>query len=100
MGENGRPGQFGHCCCGYEHLTAREIRVLCLVAAGLSNTRISESLHLSSHTIDRHLGNMLRRSSADNRAALVARAYYAGVLVPGIWPPSVSGRTCLPPSQV
>jgi Bacterial regulatory proteins, luxR family len=63
---------------------------------GLSNTQISEDLHLSSHTIDRHLGDMLRRSNADNRAALVARAYYAGVLVTDTWPPAQSGRRCLP----
>lgn len=93
---NGASEQPAHCCCCSEHFTPREIRVLCLVATGFSNTGIAECLHLSSHTIDRHLGDMLRRSSVSNRAALVARAYYAGVLVASAWPPAETGRRCLP----
>lgn len=85
------------CCCRSEHFTSREVQVLCLVAAGLSNARISEHLHVSSHTVDRHLVDMLRRSSADNRAGLVALAYHAGILITGRWPPAGSGRRCLPP---
>jgi DNA-binding NarL/FixJ family response regulator len=84
------------CGCEFGHLTERETVVLCLVAAGLSNAEISVRLHLSTHTIDRHLANMLRRSGAQNRAGLVARAYHAGVLVTGSWPPRPSVRRCLP----
>jgi DNA-binding NarL/FixJ family response regulator len=95
MDGNGVAEQTVQCCCCSEHFTPREIQVLCLVATGLSNTGIAERLHLSSHTIDRHLGDMLRRSSVNNRAALVARAYYAGVLVADGWPPAETGRRCL-----
>jgi DNA-binding NarL/FixJ family response regulator len=96
MGNRGTATQEDHCCCEFDHLTERETVVLCLVAAGLSNAQISTRLHLSTHTIDRHLANMLRRSRAHNRAGLVARAYHVGVLVTGSWPPRQSGRRCLP----
>jgi DNA-binding NarL/FixJ family response regulator len=97
MGNRRTAAQDAQCCCGeFDHLTERETVVLCLVAAGLSNAEISRRLHLSTHTIDRHLANMLRRTGAQNRAGLVARAYHAGVLVTGSWPPRQSGRRCLP----
>jgi len=51
--------------------------------------------YLSGHTIAGHLRTMLARSSARNRAELVARAYAAGVLTVHIWPPRRSGRSCL-----
>jgi DNA-binding CsgD family transcriptional regulator len=95
MDDHGVATLAAPCCCQLAHLTEREATVLCLVAAGLSTAEISSRLHLSTHTIDRHLGNMLRRSGAQNRAALVARAYHAGVLIIGSWPPSQSGRRCL-----
>ena len=95
MGNHGVAAREAPCCCGFDHLTERETMVLCLVAAGLSNAEISARLHLSTHTIDRHLANMLRRSGAPNRAGLVARAYHAGVLVAGSWPPRTSARRCL-----
>src|SRR5258708_32405506 len=42
-----------------------------------------------------HLRAMLARTSAHNRAELVARAYAAGVLTTHSWPPRWSGRRCL-----
>lgn len=86
---------FGPCCCGSEHLTEREVSVLCLIAAGHSNAEIAKSLHISGHTVDRHVTEMLRRSDVPNRAALVARAYSLGVLRTADWPPRQSGRRCL-----
>jgi DNA-binding CsgD family transcriptional regulator len=92
---NGLSGIFGPCCCGSEHLTEREISVLCLIAAGHSNAEIAKSLHISGHTVDRHVTEMLRRSDVPNRAALVARAYSLGILRTADWPPRQSGRRCL-----
>jgi DNA-binding CsgD family transcriptional regulator len=83
------------CCCHAEHLTAREIDVLCAVAAGSSTDQAAVTLHMSSHTITHHLGDMLRRTGAGNRTELVARAYAAGILLPGTWPPLWSGRHCV-----
>jgi DNA-binding NarL/FixJ family response regulator len=83
------------CCCREERLTPREIDVLCALAAGASTEQAALSLCLSSHTITHHIGDMLCRAGAGNRTELVARAYAAGVLQPGVWPPTRSGRRCL-----
>ncbi len=88
------------CCCHSEHLTARQVEVLCLVAMGKSTEQAAAMLHMSSHTISHHLGEMLRRIGACNRTELVARAYAAGVLEPGTWPPRRSGRYCVQLSAV
>ena len=42
-------------------LTGREVEVLRLVAAGLSNREIASSLILSEHTVHRHVANILRK---------------------------------------
>jgi DNA-binding CsgD family transcriptional regulator len=83
------------CCCQAEHLTDREIDVLCQLAAGLTNDQAAAAMGISGHTIAGHLRGMLARASAHNRAELVARAYAAGVLNPQSWPPRWSGRRCL-----
>lgn len=72
--------------------TDRELGILRHVAAGATNEEAAACLNLSAHTVAGHLRAMLRRSKARNRAELVARAYAAGVLVPGKWPPGLSGR--------
>jgi hypothetical protein len=69
--------------------------VLCVLAAGSSTDQAAAILHMSSHTITHHLGDMLRRTGAGNRTELVARAYATGILSPGTWPPARSGRHCV-----
>lgn len=98
------PGQPGPCCCDAEHLTERELDVLCAVAAGAGNDEVARVMNISSHTVAGHVQQMLRRSQSRNRAELVARAYAAGILIPMCWPPIRSGRRCLqyprrPPAQ-
>ena len=83
------------CCCHAEHLTDRELDVLCQLAAGLTNNQAAAAINVSSHTIAGHLRTMLARTSARNRAELIARAYATGVLAPHSWPPRRSGRRCL-----
>lgn len=77
-------------------LTAREISILCLVAAGLTNSEVSRRLHISRHTVAQHIANMLQRAPARNRAELVARAYAAGILRIAEWPPSSSRASLWP----
>lgn len=55
-------------------LTARELEVLRLVAAGYSNTMIASSLHLSENTVKGHVEGLLSSLNARNRAEAVAAA--------------------------
>lgn len=57
---------------GLEALTAREREVLTLVAEGLSNSVIANRLHLSDHTVKRHVANMLLKLDLPTRAAAAA----------------------------
>ncbi len=69
-------------------LTSRELAILCLIAAGLTNSEAARRLHISRHTVAQHIAEMLRRMQARNRAELVARAYTSGTLSITHWPPS------------
>ncbi|HEU0116976.1 MAG TPA: LuxR C-terminal-related transcriptional regulator, partial [Thermomicrobiales bacterium] len=60
-------------------LTARELDVLRLVAAGKSNRIIAAELSLSEKTIERHLSNIYVKTGAENRAGATAFALRQGV---------------------
>ena len=55
-------------------ITAREIKVLRLIAEGLSNHDIANKLFISKPTVRTHVSNILRKLYLDNRtqAALYA----------------------------
>jgi len=55
-------------------LSAREIEVLRLVAAGKSNRQIAEELVISTNTVDRHVSHILSKIGAANRAEAAAYA--------------------------
>jgi LuxR family transcriptional regulator, maltose regulon positive regulatory protein len=55
-------------------LSRRELEVLALVAAGLTNHEIAERLVLSEHTVNRHVANILRKLAVPSRAAAAALA--------------------------
>jgi len=54
---------------GLEALSAREREVLELVADGLSNAAIAETLRLSDHTVKRHVANILLKLDVPTRTA-------------------------------
>jgi DNA-binding CsgD family transcriptional regulator len=83
------------CCCHAEHFTETEIEVLRAVADGLTNLEIAAGQNVSGHTVDRHVTQMLRRSGARNRAALVSIAFRTGVLVVDEHQVRPSGRRCI-----
>ncbi|MEU0008743.1 PAS domain-containing protein [Streptomyces sp. NPDC006314] len=68
-------------------LTATQVRILALLAAGRSNADIAGTLHLSRQTVDYHLSRLRDLLGAATRPALVARAYVLGILSPQAWPP-------------
>lgn len=55
-------------------LSEREVEVLRLVAAGMSNRAIAEALSVSEKTVERHLTSLYGKIGAENRAAAVAFA--------------------------
>jgi pimeloyl-ACP methyl ester carboxylesterase/DNA-binding CsgD family transcriptional regulator len=61
-------------------LSAREVEVLRLVAAGLSDAEIAERLVLSPHTVHRHVANIRTKLRLPSRAAAVAVATRLGLL--------------------
>jgi LuxR family transcriptional regulator, maltose regulon positive regulatory protein len=61
-------------------LTLREIHVLRLVAEGASDREIARRLHLSPHTVHRHVANILTKLDLPSRAAAVAHASRLGLL--------------------
>jgi len=55
-------------------LSAREVEVLQLVAAGYSNAEVGHQLGLSASTIKAHLARIARKLGTGDRAHLVALA--------------------------
>jgi DNA-binding NarL/FixJ family response regulator len=60
---------------GSQGLTARELQVLRLVAAGRTNKAIAAELVLSERTVDRHVSNIFTKLGVSSRAAATAYAY-------------------------
>lgn len=68
---------------GPECLSERERGVLRLVARGLNNTEIAETLGLSPLTAKTHVSRIMGKLGARDRAQLVIVAYESGVVIPG-----------------
>ena len=61
-------------------LTAREAEVLRLVAKGLTNAEIAQTLVLSERTVAHHLTHIFNKVNVDNRAAATAFAFQHGLV--------------------
>ena len=63
-------------------LTEKEAEVLALIGLGLSNTEICERLFVSMSTTKTHVGRLLMKLDARDRAQLVIAAYEGGLVRP------------------
>jgi len=68
MGDSHTPGT----------LSERELQIVELVAAGLTNQEIAEKLEISKRTVDNHISNILTKTGTENRVALVRWALQWG----------------------
>ncbi|MFD1547990.1 response regulator [Nonomuraea guangzhouensis] len=64
-------------------ITAREREVLKLIGQGLSNTEIAEHLIVSMATVKTHIGQLLAKLHARDRAQLVIAAYESDLVTVG-----------------
>lgn len=61
-------------------ITSREQEVLEHIANGLANKAIAKKLNISSHTVDSHRKNLLRKLQAINAADLIRLASDKGLI--------------------
>lgn len=65
-------------------ITPREVEVLRLIAQGFDNTAIADQLHISPHTVHRHVANILAKVDVPTRGAAVAWALRRDLLGPDL----------------
>jgi two-component system, NarL family, response regulator LiaR len=61
-------------------LTARELEVICLIAAGMSNAEIAEKLFLSEKTVKSHVSNILGKLHLEDRTQAAVYAWKRGIV--------------------
>ena len=64
-------------------LTARELEVAAVIARGLSNGEIADTLVLAEQTVKTHVGRILAKLNLRDRAQVVVAAYESGLITPG-----------------
>jgi DNA-binding NarL/FixJ family response regulator len=68
---------------GLGTLTSRETEVLKLIARGMSNTEISDTLFIAEQTTKTHVSRILAKLDLRDRAQAVVLAYETGLITPG-----------------
>jgi LuxR family maltose regulon positive regulatory protein len=63
-----------------EPLSERELEVLGLIAAGLTNREIADRLLITVGTVKRHVNNIYGKLQVRHRAEAIARAHDLGLL--------------------
>jgi DNA-binding NarL/FixJ family response regulator len=64
----------------WNSITAAELKVIHLVAEGMTNNAIADALHLSRLTVETHLKHIFSKLGLSNRAALAAQAIRRGLV--------------------
>lgn len=63
-------------------LTGQELRVLYWLSHGLTNVRVGEQMHITVATVKNHVGGVLRKLGANDRAHAVRLGFELGLLRP------------------
>ncbi len=64
-----------------DDLTDREIEVLRELTASLTNEEIAEKLHISVHTVRRHIQNIMEKTGYKSRLDLALNARLLGIVI-------------------
>ena len=64
-----------------DELTEGELKVLRLMTAGMSNSKIAKKLGISESTVKNHIHNMLEKTGCENRTILAIEARVSGIAV-------------------
>lgn len=83
-----------------QELSTREVEVLELCAAGLSDKQIAERLGISAFTVGNHIHRILRKTDCANRVEAVSHAYREGLLSGRVDVPTAPPREPSPPVAV
>lgn len=65
---------------GRRPLTVRELEILRLIAAGLSNAQIAYQLHISEQTVKTHIGHLMRKIGVRSRLQAARYAMRNGLV--------------------
>ncbi|NVO30246.1 response regulator [Hymenobacter lapidiphilus] len=65
---------------GHSELSGRELEVLQLIAEGLTNQEIADTLFTSKRTIETHRQNIIEKTQVKNTAALIRYAMSTGLI--------------------
>jgi DNA-binding CsgD family transcriptional regulator len=82
--KKGRRGSRGRPRTGWDSLTSTELRVVALVASGLTNAEVARRLFVSRHTVESHLSHVFSKLGLASRVELAVQSARRDLAVSGV----------------